>query len=98
MPDFVSEKNVTDAIQAVYAKKKLDLVNEVVFYRMQEGKCVQMLHTGPFDREAETLEIMRDFMEKQRLEKNGLHHEIYLSDFRKTAPAKLRTILREPVR
>lgn len=65
---------------------------------MNEGKSVQMLHTGPFDNEVETLEIMRNFMEQQLLQKNGFHHEIYLSDFRKTAPAKLKTILREPVK
>lgn len=57
-----------------------------------------MLYLGRFKKETETLEKMQDFINKNKLEVNGLHHEIYLSDFRRTEPAKLRTILREPVR
>jgi hypothetical protein len=65
---------------------------------MTEGKCVQMLHTGPYTTEPETLLQMNVFIKSNKLGKNGLHHEIYLSDFRTTAPEKLKTILREPVR
>jgi len=57
-----------------------------------------MVHLGQFDKEPETLEKMQNFTNKNVLEVNGLHHEIYTSDFRRTEPAKLRTILREPVR
>jgi hypothetical protein len=57
-----------------------------------------MLHTGPFDNEPETLAKLNDFITANALGRNGLHHEIYLSDFRKTPPEKLKTILREPVK
>ncbi|MCR6642920.1 MAG: GyrI-like domain-containing protein [Sporocytophaga sp.] len=65
---------------------------------MSEGICVQMLHLGPFSKEVETLKQMEIFMNENNLGKNGLHHEIYLSDFRKTSEDKLKTILREPVK
>lgn len=62
------------------------------------GRAVQMLHTGPFDREPESLRQMQEFIEERGLRRDGPHHEIYLSDFRRTSPDKLRTILREPVK
>ena len=97
MPDFVTQGEVSTAIQTVLTKKKLTLANNIELYKMHEGTSVQMLHTGPFDKEPETLQQMSEFMKSNHLQKNGLHHEIYLSDFNKTAPAKLKTILREPV-
>lgn len=98
MPDFVVEKDIDTAKSSVVDKKGLDLAGKVMMYEMTEEKCVQMLHVGPFDKEPETLKILAAFIQKNNFLKNGLHHEIYLSDFRKTAPAKLKTILREPVR
>lgn len=65
---------------------------------MTEGKCVQMLHLGPFSTEPATLKQIQNFCETNALTKNGFHHEIYLSDFRKTESDKLKTILREPVK
>jgi hypothetical protein len=65
---------------------------------MEEGLSVQLLHTGPFDTEPESLSRMKRFMDERSLGRNGPHHEIYLSDFRRTGPEKLRTILREPVK
>ena len=59
---------------------------------------MQILHKGPFDKEPDTLKKLEAFMEVINLRRNGRHHEIYLSDFRKTPPEKLKTILREPVR
>lgn len=98
IPDGVTQAEVSSAIEAAYAKKQIGTIREVVLFEMEEGKVVQMLHKGPFDREAETLIVMQSFMADQQLLRNGLHHEIYLSDFRKTAPEKLKTILREPVK
>lgn len=98
LPDFVTESDVKNAITKVLAKKNIDLANEISFYQMSEGKSVQMLHIGPFATEPETLQKIGDFIEANKLTRNGLHHEIYLSDFRKTAPEKLKTILREPVK
>ena len=65
---------------------------------MKEGKVVQILHVGPFSTEPESLQKMAEVMQAKAFLKNGLHHEIYLSDFNKTEPSKLRTILREPVK
>lgn len=97
MPAFVSEQEVVSAIDVVLKKKAIALVSDISFYEMEKGKCVQMLHVGPFDQEPVSLRVMKGFMDERGLKQNGLHHEIYLSDFRKTAPEKLRTILREPV-
>jgi hypothetical protein len=97
LPEYVSEKDVATAVEGVLAKKGITLAREVRFFEMTEGRCVQMLHVGPFDKEPETLQVMKGFMDEKGLGQNGLHHEIYLSDFRKTAPEKLKTILREPV-
>lgn len=63
-----------------------------------EGKCVQTMHRGPYDEEPKTLAQMDNFMTANGFVRNGLHHEIYLSDFAETDPAKMRTILRQPVR
>lgn len=98
LPDFVTERDFRKAKEEALKKKKIDLMREVEFYSMTEGKCVQMLHVGPYSTEPETLRQLAEFIQKNDLGRNGLHHEIYLSDFRKTEPEKLRTILREPVK
>lgn len=98
LPDFVSQEDIETAKQMVFKKKQLELVNQVEHFILHEGKCIQMLHVGPFSTEPESLAVIMEFSEKNNLQKNGLHHEIYLSDFRKTEPEKLKTILREPVK
>jgi len=98
MPEYVTEATAKTAISAVISRKKLALAEAVEFYRMTEGKCVQMLHTGPFSSESETLEQMNGLIQEKGFGKNGLHHEIYLSDINKTAADRLKTILREPVK
>ena len=98
LPDFVQEADVLNARELAYQKKAIPGIQEVTYYTMEEGKVVQMLHVGPFDTEPETLLQMKAFMDAHNLRRNGQHHEIYLSDFRKTAPEKLKTILREPVK
>lgn len=97
MPDFVSRQVVENTLPEISIKKENESVKEVEWFEMYEGNCVQMLHTGPFSKEPESLALMAQYMAEQGLTHNGLHHEIYLSDFRKTEPAKLKTILREPV-
>lgn len=96
LPDYVEEKEVKTAISGMAARKEIQYLNEVKFHVMEEGAAVQMLHVGPFDTEPITLQQMQEFMNAQGLVKNGTHHEIYLSDFRKTSPENLKTILREP--
>lgn len=98
LPEYVQEADVPTAIQTVITKKNIELAKQVEYFSMTEGKCVQMLHVGSFATEPETLQQILAFCEQNKLGKNGLHHEIYLSDFRKTAPEKLKTILREPVK
>jgi hypothetical protein len=97
MPDFVTKEQVETAI-AIAIKKQIKLASTIEFYEMTEGKVIQILHIGPFANEPETLKQIQEFSKENNLQKNGMHHEIYLSDFRKTPPEKLRTILREPVK
>lgn len=97
LPDFVKVSDIAKAIGKVQEKKRQKFVDEVQVHELNEGKVVQMLHVGPFDKEPESLLKIQAFAQEHGLKKNGLHHEIYLSDFRKTSPEKLRTILREPV-
>lgn len=98
MPEFVTEAMVEEAKATVLKKKNIPLAAETSLFTLNEGKVVQMLHVGPFDREPETLQHMLKFIQEHKFKKGGHHHEIYLSDFRKTAPEKLKTILREPVK
>ena len=98
MPDFITQHQIDSAINIVINKKQIDLAKSIEFYEMNEGKVVQILHIGPFENETQTLKIIQEYSKANNLQKNGLHHEIYLSDFRKTSPEKLKTILREPVK
>jgi hypothetical protein len=98
MPDYVSAEQIENACETVIVKKGIHLASKVNLFEMPAGNAVQMLHVGPFDKEPETLMQVRDFMTAHNLERNGFHHEIYLSDFRKTPSEKLKTILREPVK
>lgn len=98
IPEFVVKKDLDKAIDMVTAKKDIQIARQIEYFTMTEGKSVQMLHVGPFSSEPESLQEIAKFSEANKLTRNGLHHEIYLSDFRKTKPDKLKTILREPVK
>ncbi|HVG15232.1 MAG TPA: GyrI-like domain-containing protein [Chitinophagaceae bacterium] len=98
LPEFVTTIDLDQAIETIVVKKNLQLARQLEFYTMNEGKCVQMLHIGPFSTEPETLREILSFSKMNNLLKNGHHHEIYLSDFRKTESLKLKTIIREPVK
>jgi hypothetical protein len=97
LPDFVTQEDFEKAVRVVGEKKNIPHLGDLEYFTMTEGKSVQMLHVGPYSTEPETLREIGKFMEHYNLKRNGLHHEIYLSDFRKTKPEKLKTILREPV-
>ena len=97
MPEFVTPEIIKNAVTNTIEKKQNPNADHVQLFTLNEGKCIQILHVGPFDKEPETLAIINKFSQTNNLVKNGLHHEIYLSDFRKTNPEKLKTILREPV-
>ncbi len=98
-PEWIDESAVSDAIEVVAAKKNPASLRSVYFEELDEGNCLQILHIGTYDDEAPTLARLHDtIMPEQGLTFNGKHHEVYLSDPRRTDPAKLKTILRQPVR
>ncbi len=107
-PDWIDEDAVADAVGAVRAKQAKgatdgDVANPALdvlrLEHLHEGPSVQILHVGSYDDEAPTLARLHDeWMPQQGLTFNGPHHEVYLSDARRTAPEKLRTVLRQPVR
>lgn len=98
MPDFVAAKSFEQAKKDVIKKKGIEKIDEILFEKIAEGKCVQIMHIGPYSTEPETINQMKGFMNENGLVENGLHHEIYLSDPRKTTPDKMKTILRQPVK
>ena len=97
-PDFITQAELAKAVAVLLKRGKGEEVKRVRLEKLAEGKCVQMLHVGPYDQEDRTAALMQAFAEKQGLEFHGRHHEIYLSDPRRVAPEKLKTILRRPVR
>ncbi|WP_040831554.1 GyrI-like domain-containing protein [Nocardia jiangxiensis] len=97
VPDWITGEMFEAAVSAA-AVKNPAVPERVRLETLDEGRCVQTLHIGPFDDEAETLARMhQEFIPESGLAMTGRHHEIYLNDFRRTAPARLRTILRQPV-
>ena len=94
-PDFVTDELAQEVIKSVKLKKPHPLLDKVRFNRLEEGLCVQMLHIGPYDDEPESFSIMEDYCAQNNLRRiTKIHREIYLSDFRKTQPEKLKTVLR----
>ena len=97
VPDWLDAAHV-EAARAAAAGKDAPLLDQVRLEELDEGLYVQTLHIGPYDEEGPVLaEIHERFVPSQGLRLRGRHHEIYLSDARRTAPEKLRTILRQPV-
>ena len=101
LPDFVTREDFDWAVRKATAKKKQDF-SKVEFFSYEEGLCVQIMHIGAFDNEPETVAIMDKY-----LRENGYvndftderhHHEIYLSDPRKVAPEKCKTVIRHPIK
>jgi len=89
---------VSTAVERAGAKKQPARLGDVRLESLPEGRCVQTLHVGSFDEEADVLARMHhDFIPRQGFRMVGTHHEIYLSDFRRVVPEKRRTILRQPV-
>ena len=101
LPDFVSEEDFRWAVSEAEKKKKLDL-SSAKFLSLEEGLCVQCMHLGPYDDEPATVELMDSYIAANGYE-NDLsderrHHEIYLSDARKTDKEKLKTVIRHPIK
>ncbi|MEE8142992.1 MAG: GyrI-like domain-containing protein [Planctomycetota bacterium] len=98
IPEFIQEKHRQAALVVLEEKGKGNLVEMVTLETLNEGRCVQLLHVGPYDQERESITTLEKFAKGLGLSLHGEHHEIYLSDPRRVAPEKLRTILRHPVR
>ena len=101
LPDFVSEKDFNWAKQQVKTKKGIDCSN-AQFLTIEEGLCVQIMHIGSYDDEPDTITLMDKFIKENGyindFSNTRMHHEIYLSDARRVAPEKLKTIIRHPIR
>lgn len=101
LPEFVTKKDFDWAVEEAARKKKLDC-SLAEFLTIEEGLCVQIMHIGPFDNEPSTVALMDQYIAENGyandMNENRLHHEIYLSDARKAAPEKWKTIIRHPIR
>ena len=98
VPEWIERVMVTTAVEQAGARNRPARLDDVRMETLAEGRCVQTLHVGSFDDEADVLaRLHHEFIPDNGLRMAGKHHEIYLSDFRKVAPQKLRTILRQPV-
>ena len=101
LPDFVTEDDFSWAVNEATKKKKQDF-SSVEFLTVEEGLCVQCMHIGSYDDEPATVARMHEFIKQHGYELDitdkRLHHEIYLSDARKVAPEKLKTVIRHPVK
>ncbi len=100
LPDFVTEEELRWATEEAARKKKTDF-SPVLFFPYDEGLCVQCMHVGPYEKEPETIEAMKRYARENGCQADlGVrrHHEIYLGDPRRTAPERLRTVIRHPVR
>lgn len=93
-PDFVADATLKTAIAEVQKKKELPGLERLRLDTYIEGRCAQILHIGPFTEEGPTIERLHDFI-KSRSGLRGKHHEVYLSDIRRAAPAKWKTIIRQ---
>lgn len=98
VPDWLGADDVAAAVEQAGARDRPPRLDDVRLATLEEGLAVQTLHVGSFDDEAAVLErIHHEFVPENGLRLAGTHHEIYLSDFRRTPPERQRTILRQPV-
>ena len=101
LPDFITRENFQWAVDTAQRKKKIDC-SSAEFLTIDEGLCVQIMHNGPFDDEPATVALMDVFIKQNGyvndFSDKRLHHEIYMSDARKVAPEKWKTVIRHPIR
>lgn len=95
-PDFISEEMVQKAIETAKEKKGLKLMPRFEAYH--EGLSAQIMHIGPYSAEEPKIRMLHDFVRENGYELQGRHHEIYLSDPRRAAPERLKTIIRQPIK
>jgi hypothetical protein len=92
----ICQRRVDASIKRVKEKKDLPALPKLRFEKYEEGLSAQIMHLGPFSEEGPTIEKIHEYIEENGHERRGKHHEIYLSDFRRTAPEKLKTVIRQP--
>ena len=101
LPEFITQKDFEWAVETASEKKKLDC-SSAEFLTVDEGLCVQIMHIGAFDDEPQTVALMDEYVAQNDYEnditESRLHHEIYLSDARKVAPEKWKTVIRHPIK
>ena len=101
LPEFITQKDFEWALETASEKKKLDC-SSAEFLTVDEGLCVQIMHIGAFDDEPQTVTLMDEYIAQNGYEnditESRLHHEIYLSDARKVAPEKWKTVIRHPIK
>lgn len=101
LPDFITREDFDWAVETASKKKKLDC-SSADFLTIEEGLCVQIMHIGSFDSEPESVALMDKYLAENGCEndlsESRLHHEIYLSDVRKSAPEKWKTVIRHPIK
>ena len=101
LPEFITKKDFEWAVETASEKKKLDC-SSAEFLIVDEGLCVQIMHIGAFDDEPQTVALMDEYIAQNGYEndinESRLHHEIYLSDARKVAPEKWKTVIRHPIK
>ncbi len=96
-PEEVTEALFSQALEEVGKKKNLSVLSKVGLERYHEGLSAQIMHIGPYAAEGPTIAKLHRFFEENGYSLRGKHHEIYLSDPRKSAPEKMRTIIRQPI-
>lgn len=96
-PDFITEEMVKEKLAELKTKKDLPALEKVRFEQMNEGTVVQMMHLGPYAEEPATLQVLHGYIRDNGYDFRGKHHEIYLSDPRRANPAKMKTVLRQPI-
>ena len=101
LPDFITKKDFDWAVETASKKKKMDC-SSAEFFTVEEGLCVQIMHIGSFDDEPATVTLMDKYLEENGYAKDfsdtRLHHEIYLSDPRKSTPDKQKTVIQHPIK
>lgn len=97
LPENVVEADLVAAVADAERKGKTTAVRRVRLEAFHEGLCAQVLHVGPYSAEPPTIERLHAYIAEQGYQRRGKHHEIYLGDPRRTAPEKLKTIIRQPI-
>jgi hypothetical protein len=95
-PEWATEERFERVLSSLRQKKDPPALSAMRFEPFSEGRAAQVMHLGPFAEEGPTIERIDRLIEERGGTRRGKHHEIYLSDFRKTAPEKLKTIIRQP--